>query len=133
MHRAISNTIKLVNHAVIATGHTLRTKTQLRAPTAPHFWTLHRQPNRLLSQSKRGGRHANIKLIRSSRIAFIRINLTPGDVSHHPMPGQPIHPCEFPKNRNHGLEWVDPLTLEEVPQAGTEFVFLESQDRVERH
>lgn len=133
MHRAIGDTTKLMNHAVISAGRAAGAVAQLGAPAAPQFWTLQSEPDRLLGQSKRDGRQADVELVGSSRTTFIRIYLALGDVSDHHMAGQSIHPCEFPKNANHGLKRIEPLTLEEVPQTGTEFVFLERQDGVERH
>ena len=132
MHWAIEHGAELVNHAVITTGHATRTKAQLGTPGAAQFWTLHCQTNRLLSQAKRAGRQAYIELGRSSCKTFIGIDLAFGNVSNHHVTWQPIHPSELPKNGNHGLAGIKPLTLEDVPHVGTELVVLKGQDGVER-
>jgi len=62
MYRAIGDETKLVNHAVISAGHAARAIAQLRAPIAPQFWALHREPKRFLSQSKRDGCQADVDL-----------------------------------------------------------------------
>ena len=101
-------------------------------PTTAQLWTLHRQSNRLLSQSKRVGRHADVDIGRGRRKTLIGIDLAFCNVSDHHMSGQSIHAGELPKNGNHGLTGIEPLAPEEITQIGTEFVLFEGQDRVER-
>lgn len=102
MHRAIGDTTKLVNHAVIPAGHAAGAVAQLGAPAAPQFWTLQSEPDRLLGQSKRDGRQADVELIGSSRTTFIKIYLALGDVSDHHMTGQSASMMAFTSSSGVG-------------------------------